>query len=71
MSNLMIDINDSEERGRIVTNSIYRESVSEAVERGFADSPIPVFNGWETEHCDKLFDVLLQKLTPKSVQAVL
>lgn len=71
MSNLMIDINDSEERGRIVTNSIYRENVSEAVERGVADSPIPVFNGLETEHCDKLFDVLLQKLTPKSVQAVL
>lgn len=71
MSNLFIDVNDSQERNRIVTNSIYRETVSEAIKKGFSNSSIHVFNGLDSVNCDRMFDVLIEKLIPRDVQAVL
>lgn len=71
MSNLLVDLNDSEESNRIVTNSIYRKDVSEAVAKGAAISPIPIFNGLDSTDCNRMFEVILEKLTPKEVQAVL
>ncbi len=71
MSNLLIDLNDSEESNRIITNSIYRKDVSKAVAKGAMISPIPIFNGLDSVECDRMFEVILEKLTPKEVQVVL
>ena len=70
MSNLLIDVHDSEERNSIVTNSIYRKTVSETVARKFANSSIPIFNGLEPEDCDKMFNIIIDKLMPKDVRFV-
>lgn len=70
MSNLFIDINDSYELKRIVSNNIYRKTVSETIGKEFIDSPIPIFNGVDSEECDRMYEVLLEKLVPKDVQAV-
>ncbi len=71
MSNLLININDSEERSRIITNNIYRENVSEVIAKKLMDSSIPVCNGLDTKDCDRIYDVLMKKFTPKDVQVVL
>lgn len=70
MSNLLIDLNDSQEFKRIVTNSIYRETVSEAIVQKYKNSDIPIFNGLNSEECDRMYEVLIEKLIPKDVQAV-
>lgn len=70
MSNLYIDITDSEEFRRIITNSIYRQIVSKTISEKFKESPIPIFNGLELEECDRMYEVLLAKLVSKDVQAV-
>lgn len=70
MSNLLIDLNESEEYGRIISNSIYRETVSQTIAREFADGSVPVFNGINREECDKMYQILLEKLMSKDVQAV-
>lgn len=70
MSNLLIDLNDSQEFERIVTNSIYREAVSEAIAQKYKDSTIPIFNGLNSKDCDRMYEVLIEKLTPKDVQAI-
>lgn len=71
MSNLFIDLLESEERNCIVTNSIYREMVSETVARNFSNSSVPVFNGVDSEECNRMYEMLIQKLMPKEVQAVI
>lgn len=70
MSNLFVDINGSEESKRIITNSIYRETVDRVLAQRYTDSPIPVFNGLNEEECNRIFDVLVEKLTPKDTRAV-
>lgn len=70
ISNLIIDVDESEQYRRTITNSIYRQTVSEAVDEGFAFSPIPIFNGLESEECDRMYEVLIEKLAPKDVQSV-
>lgn len=70
MSNLFIDANESQELGCIVTNNIYRETVSEAINKWFSDSHIPIFNGLEEVGCDRIFEILIEKLTPQDIQAV-
>lgn len=70
MSNLFIDINESEECNHIVTNSIYRETVSEAISKKFTDSSIPIFNGLDSVDCDRMFNVIIEKLIPKDVRTV-
>lgn len=71
MSNLIIDFHESEERNRIVTNSIYREMVSETVAKDFSNSSVPVFNGVDSQECDQMYEMLMEKLMPKDVQAVI
>ena len=71
MSNLIIDFHESEERNRIVTNSIYREMVSETVAKDFSNSSVPVFNGVESQECDRMYEMLMEKLMPKDVRAVI
>lgn len=71
MSNLLIDYNESEERNRIVTNSIYREMVSKTVAKDYSNSSVPVFNGVDTQECDRMYEMLMEKLMPKDVQAVI
>ena len=71
MSNLIIDFHESEERGCIVTNSIYRETVSRTVAKDFSNSVVPVFNGVDSRECDRMYEMLIEKLTPKDVQAVI
>ncbi len=70
MSNLYIDITDSEEFKRIITNSIYRRTVSETIDKKFKNSSIPIFNGLELEECDRMYEVLLEKLVSKDIQAI-
>jgi len=70
MSNLLIDVNKSEEYNSIVSESIYRETISRTIEMEFADSSIPIFNGANPDECVKMYKVLLEKLMPKDVQAV-
>lgn len=70
MSNLFIDLNDSEQRKQIVTNSIYRETVSAAINKGFTSSSIPIFNGVDSEECDKIYKIIMDKLLPKETQVV-
>lgn len=70
MSNLFVDINDSEQRNRIVTNSIYRETVSQAISQCFADSQVPVFNGVDSLDCDRMYHAVIEKLMPKEVRVV-
>ena len=71
MSNLFIDFQESEERNRIVTNSIYREMVSETVAKDFSNSSVPVFNGVDSQECDRMYEMLMEKLMPKDVRAVI
>ncbi len=70
MSNLLIDINESEAQRQIITNSIYRKSVSKAIVENGSDSSIPIFNMLEQEDCDQMVEMILEKLTPKDVQIV-
>ena len=70
MSNLFIDINDSEERDCIVTNSIYRETVSLSLSKKPADCPMPIFNGLEATECDRIFELLIEKLSPSDVRVL-
>lgn len=71
MSNLLIDYSESEERNRIVTNSIYREMVSETVAKDYSNSSVPVFNGVDSQECDRMYEMLMEKLMPKDVRAVI
>lgn len=70
MSNLFIDINESEVQNRIVTNSIYRETVSKTINKECDVSNIPIFNGMDSINCDKMSELILEKLTPKDAQIV-
>ncbi len=63
ISNLIVDASKSEELMHIVTNSIYRETVSKAVARGSTHSSIPVFNGLDAKECDKMYEIIIEKLT--------
>lgn len=71
ISNLIVDVHKSEEFSRIITNSIYRETVSKAVARGFTNNSIPVFNGLDAKECDKMYDTIIEKLTSEGARAVL
>lgn len=64
MSNLYIDVNESEVQNRIITKSIYRENVSEAIAKETAAS-IPVFNGLDIGECTKVAELILEKLVPE------
>lgn len=57
MSNLYIDANDTEQFSRIITNSIYWETVSKTVKNEFRESSIPIFNGLASVECDKMYEV--------------
>ena len=61
MSNLIIDIIESEDHPHVVTNSVYRETVSETIEKKFAVSHIPIFNALDSEGCDRMFDAIIEK----------
>ena len=71
ISNLIVDVHKSEEYNRIITDSIYRETVSKAVARGSTNNAIPVFNGLDAKECDKMNETIIEKLTSKSAQTVL
>lgn len=71
ISNLIVDVIRTEEFSRIVTNSIYRETVSKAVARGATNNSIPVFNGLDAMECDKMYETIIEKLTSKGAQIVL
>lgn len=71
MSNLFVDLQESEERDCIITNSIYREIVSETIAKDFSKNPIPVFNGVDSQECNQMYKTLIEKLIPKDVQAVI
>lgn len=71
ISNLIVDVHKSEEFSRIITNSIYRETVSKAVTRGSTNNLIPVYNGLDAKECDKMYETIIEKLTSKGSQTVL
>ncbi len=65
-----VDIIDSQQFNHVITNSIYRETVSDAI-RGLTASSIPVFNMLDSTDCDRMFDNIIEKLSPKDVQFVI
>jgi len=71
ISNLFIDITTSEEFNRVVTNSIYRETVSEMLSKMSETSPIPMFDALDQKDNDRMFDMIINKLTPKDIIAVM
>jgi len=71
MSNLYFDINESEEQGKVIVNRINREIVSQTLEENFKDSQIPIINILEQSSRDKLFGLLLGKLSGEDFQIVL
>lgn len=71
ISNLFIDVIESEERRSIVTNSIYRETVSQTVAKGSKDSSIPIFNALDSEESDRMYETIIKKMMPRNVQVVL
>lgn len=71
MSNLLIDDVESDEQACIVTNSIYREIVSKTITEDLLDNPIPVFNSYDSNECDKLFDLILNILLAKDDQVII
>lgn len=70
MSNLVIDKNDSEERGYVVTSNIYRKIVSKTIAERFCNSSIPVFNMLDQMDSDNMFDTLMDKLIPNDSRIV-
>lgn len=71
ISNLKVDVHKSEEYNRIITDSVYRGTVSKAVARGSTNNSIPVFNGLDAKECDKMYETIIEKLTSKGAQTVL
>lgn len=63
MSNLYIDIAETEEKDRIVKNRIARNIINKTLENNYGESQIPVFNLYEDHDGDKLFDLILNKLS--------
>lgn len=63
MSNLYIDIAETEEREKIVTNRIPRNIVNKTLEDNYGESKIPVLNLYEDHDSDRLFDLILNKLS--------
>ena len=70
MSNLLIDIYDSEERGYVVTSNIYRENVSRTIAEKFRNSSIPIFNVLDQRDCNGIFDVIINKLCSKDSRVI-
>lgn len=63
MSNMFFDINTSLERESVTLNHVSREKVADALEHGYKDSPIPVFNMLDNDACDKVFNLIEGKLS--------
>jgi len=70
MSNLQFDLNTSKARGQVVINRIYRDMVSQILKKGSKDSPIPIVNVLEQASWDKLFDLVVGKLSGEDFQIV-
>lgn len=70
MSNLFIDISASEELKRVVTNSVYRETVSKALKEDSNINHIPIFNALDPSDCDKMFDLIIGKITQQDIYAL-
>ena len=71
MSNLFVDGNETEAQKRVVTNGIYRETVSEEIIKGTAVRQIPIFNMLDPADCGGMANVILEKLMPKDIQAII
>jgi len=71
MSNQYFDISESEERGKVIVNRADRETVSRTLNENFKVSTIPVINAFEHSSQDKLFDLVVGKLSGDDFQIVL
>jgi len=71
MSNILFNLSESKTRGRAVINRFDRDEVSHAVEKGFGNSPIPIFNMLEQHSHDELFELVTDKLSGKDFQVIL
>ena len=70
MSNLQFDLNASKALGRVVINRVYRDMVSQALEKGLKDSPLPIVNVFDQASKDKLFDFVVGRLSGEDFQIV-
>ena len=56
--------------GKVIVNRVYRESVSQALEKGFKDSPIPILNVLDRPSWDGLLQLVQGKLSGEDFQLV-
>jgi len=71
MSNLLFDLNASKERSQVMIDRVYRETVSEALDKGYKDSPIPIVNLLDQQSWDKLFELVMNKLSGEDFQILM
>ena len=70
MSNMFFDLGASDEKEKVVLNHINREAVTAALEKGFKESPIPIYNIFDDGSCDKIFNLIESKLSGEDFQLV-
>lgn len=63
MSNLYIDLAETEEKNKVITNRIPRNIINKTLKDNYGESKIPVFNLYEDRDVDRLFDLILNKLS--------
>jgi len=71
MSNLCFDLMSSHERNKVIVNHVHRNTVNEALERSFTNSPIPILNLTDRISLDRLYEMVIDKLSSKDFQVTL
>jgi len=63
MSNILFNLNESKSLKRTVIDRVERDDVSRVLKTEFDDSPIPIINLMEHSAQDKLFSMIINKLS--------
>ena len=71
MSNLLFDLAESKARNRVITNHIDRLNVSRTVATGLENSQIPIINIFDKLSQDKLFKMVIDKLSGEDCKVAL
>lgn len=63
MSNLFFDMDETVEKGLVTTNKLPLEMVERTIKEKFSESKLPVINIYEKDSVDKLYKMILDKLS--------
>jgi len=63
MSNLFFDMDEILEKGLIFTNKLPLEMVERTIEEKYSESRLPVINIHQKDSADKLYNMILDKLS--------